>query len=60
MKNVIIYIINLVIRESSPSATIGRSAKISWIDEKLKNEDSHSPGPIYNPVKTFCSKKMKW
>ncbi|CAK64317.1 unnamed protein product (macronuclear) [Paramecium tetraurelia] len=48
-----------LIRETSPNATIGRAAKISWIDEKLKKEDSQSPGPIYNPVKTFCSKKIQ-
>ncbi|CAD8123200.1 unnamed protein product [Paramecium sonneborni] len=47
------------IRETSPNATIGKSAKISWIDEKLQKEDAHSPGPIYNPVKTFCSKRVK-
>ncbi|CAK90941.1 unnamed protein product (macronuclear) [Paramecium tetraurelia] len=48
-----------LIRETSPNATIGKAPKISWIDEKIKNEDSQSPGPIYDPVKTFCSKKIK-
>lgn len=37
---------------------IGKSPKISWIDERTKEREA-SPGPIYNPVKTFCSKKLR-
>jgi len=40
-------------RKTSPNTKFNKSAKICWIDEKLKHDSSvHSPGPKYNPIKS--------
>lgn len=49
----------IVTKRSSPGVKITQAAKISWIDEKLKKEDSKSPGPKYEVSKHFVSTKSK-
>ena len=50
----------ILTRKSSPSTRFDKSARTSWIDEKLRYDTScHSPGPKYEPVKASTSKLTK-
>ncbi|KRX06723.1 hypothetical protein PPERSA_09125 [Pseudocohnilembus persalinus] len=48
------------VRQASPSTKFGKSARISWIDEKLRYDSSvQTPGAIYDYNKKSLSKPLK-
>lgn len=49
-----------VVRKASPNTKFEKSARVMWIDEKLKHDSSvQSPGPKYDYQKIKTSNKTK-